>query len=250
MQVNQNQLPRKNQAVLKQSNLYQPMKQDILNTSGKKQGTISLSSEIFSAKIKPQILALYIRTYLARQRKSQNRAQTRSTITGTTAKAWRQKGTGRARHGSKKAPIFVGGSKAHGPTGTQNFKLSIPKKIKRLALFAALTSKAKNITIASGFEKFSGKTKDLNQTITTLIPKDTDSKITLILDKPYPKIIQAANNLNHLTITQATRINPYEIINSNHLLFAKESIDLIHQTFTSIISKKSKQIATDKSKSK
>src|SRR3990170_5938571 len=113
----------------------------VLNTRGEPAGKTDLPEEIFAVKASPRLLAQAVRVYLANQRLAQARAKTRGEVKGSGKKIWRQKGTGRARHGDAQAPIFVGGGVAHGPTGRENYKLKLPKRLKRRALFAALTQK-------------------------------------------------------------------------------------------------------------
>jgi LSU ribosomal protein L4P len=136
-------------------------KTDLLDINGKKVGTINLPPEIFAAEVNPPLMAQAVRVYLANQRKAHPKTKTRAEVNRTKAKWYRQKGTGRARHGSRAAPIFVGGGVAHGPTGEQNYQLKMPKKMKKAALFSALTSKfkEKEILVVKGLEKIEPKPK-------------------------------------------------------------------------------------------
>lgn len=202
---------------------------NIIDITGKNTGTIDLPKDIFAAKINTANLAQYIRVYLSRQRSAAAKAKTRSEVTGSNAKIWRQKGTGNARHGSRKAPIFVGGGVSHGPTGGQNYKLQISKRQKKQALFAALTTKVSDSLFVSGFEKLTAKTSDLVKIVKTLA-KDS-RKTLIIIDKPIKNIIAAGANAKGITITQATRLNPYELLNNNTIIFAKEAVDTIANTY-------------------
>ena len=89
----------------------------LVNTSGKKVKSLKVSGKIFGAKVNPSLVNQAVRVYLSNQRQASARTKSRGEVKVTKAKIWRQKGTGRARHGSRNAPIFVGGAKAHGPTG-------------------------------------------------------------------------------------------------------------------------------------
>lgn len=202
-----------------------------IDITGKKSGTIDLPKDIFAAKINTTILAQYIRVYLARQRSSAAKTKTRSEVTGTTAKVWRQKGTGNARHGSRKAPTFVGGGVSHGPTGGQNYKLQISKRQKKQALFSALTTKIEDSLFVTGLEKLSAKTADLIK-VTSALAKDS-RKTLIVIDKPINNIITAGANAQGITITQATRLNPYELINNNTIIFSSDSIEVIKNTYLS-----------------
>ena len=113
-------------------------KVDLYNIKGEKEGKVTLPKEIFETKINKPLLSQAVRVYLANQRDARARAKTRAQVKGSNRKIYRQKGTGGARHGDNKAPIFVGGGKAHPPKGI-NRRLSLPKKMKQLALKSALS---------------------------------------------------------------------------------------------------------------
>ena len=132
---------------------------DIKGTAGEK---ITLPREIFEVKVSPALLAQAVRSYLSNQRKASAKTKTRGDVQKTTAKMYKQKGTGRARHGSYAAPIFVGGGVAHGPAGNQNYKKVMPKKIARQAFLGALSNKAaqKDVWVLTGADKSNGKTAD------------------------------------------------------------------------------------------
>ncbi len=140
-------------------------KVDLYTINGTKSGQIDLPKEIFAAKINEPLMTQAVRVYLSNQRQALARAQTRSEVNRTKAKWFRQKGTGRARHGARSAPIFVGGGKAHGPTGEQNYCLKMSKAMKKKALFSALTAKLKDkeIIIVKGMEKVEPKTKKMSE---------------------------------------------------------------------------------------
>ena len=104
---------------------------DVYSTSGKKTSSVQVKAKFFNAKVNQALMTQAVRVYLSNQRQTPAQTKSRSQVKVTKSKIWRQKGTGRARHGSKNAPIFVGGAKAHGPTGEQNFKLKMSKKMKQ-----------------------------------------------------------------------------------------------------------------------
>jgi len=207
-------------------------KTDLLDINGKKVGTINLPPEIFAAEVNPKLMAQAVRVYLANQRKAQPKTKTRAEVNRTKAKWYRQKGTGRARHGSRSAPIFVGGGIAHGPTGEQNYKLKMPKKMKKAALFSALTSKLKEkeILVVRGLEKIESKTKKMAETLEKFqIPNS--KLILLILPKLLNNIVLAGRNLKNLEITQANDLNAYQVLASDRLIFVPEAIDKLKEVF-------------------
>src|SRR3990167_8071260 len=111
----------------------------------------------------PQLLAQAIKVYLTNQRQGTKHAKTRGEVAGSGKKIWRQKGTGKARHGDRQAPLFVGGGIAHGPKGNENYKLNLPDKMKRLALRIVLTDKLKDerIVLVKSLKTVKAKTAEL-----------------------------------------------------------------------------------------
>jgi len=208
-------------------------KTDLLDINGKKVGTINLPPEIFAAEVNPALMAQAVRVYLANQRKAHPKTKTRAEVNRTKAKWYRQKGTGRARHGSRAAPIFVGGGVAHGPTGEQNYQLKMPKKMKKAALFSALTSKfkEKEILVVKGLEKIEPKTKKMAEFLTKSKIQSTKSKILLVLPKMLENIILAGRNLENFEISYSADLNTYQVLASDKLIFLPESIDKLKEVF-------------------
>jgi len=217
------------------------LKVDLYTINSTKSGQIELPKEIFGAKINQPLMAQAVRVYLSNQRQALARVQTRSEVNRTKAKWFRQKGTGRARHGARSAPIFVGGGKAHGPTGEQNYCLKMSKAMKKKALFSALTSKFKSddILVIKGLEKIEPKTKNMTKIIKNLkISRGAgsgsarkNSKLTLILPQKLDNVTRAARNIPKVNLIQAALLNTYEVLNGGKLIFMKESIDKLKQTF-------------------
>jgi large subunit ribosomal protein L4 len=178
-------------------------------------------------------MAQAVRVYLANQRKAHPKTKTRAEVNRTKAKWYRQKGTGRARHGSRAAPIFVGGGVAHGPTGKQNYQLKMPKKMKKAALFSALTSKfkEKEILVVKGLEKIEPKTKKMAEIIRKSKIQNPKSKILLVLPKLLKNVVLAGRNLENLEIAQAADLNTYQVLASDKLIFLPESIDKLKEVF-------------------
>jgi len=204
-------------------------KVNVYNTKGETTGKVSLPKEVFGAKINEQLMAQAVRVYLVNQRKARAKTKTRGEIVGSGRKIYRQKGTGRARHGDRYAPIFVGGGIAHGPRGEVK-RLKMPKKMKRLALFSALTSKlkAKNVIVMEGLEKIKPKTKEMAKIMQNLKCK---GKISLVLPKPIENVMRAARNIANLKLIQANLLNTYEVLNGGKLIFARDSIKKLKETF-------------------
>jgi len=203
-------------------------KVDLYTLSGTKSGQMELPKEIFAVKINEPLMVQAVRVYLSNQRKAQAKVKSRGEIARTTAKWFRQKGTGRARHGARSAPIFVGGGVAHGPTGEQNYQLKLPKKMKKQALFSALSSKFKTneVLVIKDLEKIEPKTKKM-KTILEKLAKD--SKATIILSKKLENVSRAARNLKRVNLSQANQLNPYEVLNGGKLIFMKEAVEKLKE---------------------
>ena len=136
------------------------MQIEVLDQNGKAAGKTTLNDKVWKVNDNPDLVAQVLNVYMSNQRKGTAHAKTRGDVSGGGRKPWKQKGTGRARHGSRKAPIFVGGGVAFGPR-PRDYSLKMPKKMKKAALFSALSYKQNNgeIKVVRGFEKLLPKTK-------------------------------------------------------------------------------------------
>lgn len=206
---------------------------DLLTINGEKEEKIDLPKEVFAAKVNPVLMAQAVRVYLANQRKASAKTKTRAEVNRTKAKWYRQKGTGRARHGSRSAPIFVGGGVAHGPTGKENYKLKITKKMKRAALFSALSAKFKegNILVVKGLEKIEPKTKKMMNILKNLKIEDLKAKIMLVLPKLEENILRAGRNIKNISLTPVDNLNTYEVLKQGKIVFTPESIARLKEVF-------------------
>jgi large subunit ribosomal protein L4 len=208
---------------------------EFYDTKGKVVETIELPKEIFGAKVNNQLMAQSVRVYLANQRRGTASTKTRGEVSGSTRKIWAQKHTGRARHGSRKAPIFVGGGIVSGPH-PRDFSLKLSKKMKRLALFSTLTSKFQKGEIKgiTGFEKIEPKTKLMVMALENLGISDKDKKILLVIpssEKDFENVSRASRNIKSINILNAGMLNAYEILNNKLVLLVKESLQVMKDRF-------------------
>ncbi|MDD4785152.1 MAG: 50S ribosomal protein L4 [Candidatus Shapirobacteria bacterium] len=209
------------------------MKAQIYNIKAEKVGEIALPKEIFDTKISEKLISQAIRVYLANQRSSYAKAKTRSEVAGTRQKVWAQKGTGRARHGNRTAPIFVGGGSALGPDGLQNYKLNLNKKMKVVALNSILTkfAKDKKIIIIDSFDDLSPKTKDGIKLITGLKSSDEvlskSSKVGIITTETLSVTKRAFRNIPKTNLLSLKSLNVYDLSNQNFLIFSKKALDTL-----------------------
>ena len=208
------------------------LKVDLYTTTGNKSGKVSLPSEIFRAPINEILMAQAVRVYLSNQRKAGAKVKGRSEVNKTKAKWFRQKGTGRARHGAKSAPIFVGGGVTHGPKGIENFKLKMSKVLKKKALFSALTKKLNEnqMILVKDLKKVEPKTKKMNEVLKKL--NLAQKKVSFILPKGFESVIRASRNIKGVNLMQVDLLTTYEILNGGQLLFAQESIKELEKSFS------------------
>lgn len=205
---------------------------DVYSLKGTKKGKISLPSSLFAAKINKALMAQAVRVYLSRKRRALAKTKTRSEVVRTRAKAWRQKGTGRARHGARSAPIFVGGGVAHGPRGNQNYKLRLSKKMRRLALASALTSKLKEkeILVVDGLEEIAPKTREMVQVLVALGLEKRAKKL-LVLGEDGKNILLASRNIKDVTLVPASSLSTYQVLKAGKVIFVKNAIKTLEKTF-------------------
>lgn len=207
----------------------------VYNLQGKSSIGITLPKAVFGAEENPQLLAQATRVYLSNQRQAGAKAKRRGEIERTKAKWYRQKGTGRARHGARSAPIFVGGGKAHGPTGRANYQKKLSKKMIVKALATALSVKAneKKIRVITGLEKIEGKTKEMAQVLKKVLTQEklerAKPQFLLVLPGKKENIFRAGSNLANLKIDLAQNLNTYQVLQADFILFTREAIKKLEE---------------------
>ncbi|MHA1517085.1 MAG: 50S ribosomal protein L4, partial [Alphaproteobacteria bacterium] len=186
------------------------MKADVTTLDAKKVGTVELSDDIFGLEPRTDILHRMVRYQLAKRRAGTVAVRDRSEITGSTAKMFRQKGTGRARHGSGKPTIFRGGGKAFGPK-QRSHAIELPKKIRALALKHALSAKAKSdaLLVLDSCELKDAKTKALKSRFDKL---GVGSALIVDGAEVHDGFALAARNIPHIDVLPVQGINVYDIL--------------------------------------
>lgn len=201
----------------------------VVGVDGKAKGSVSLSKELFDAKINKTLLSQAVRVYLANQRQGKASTKTRSEVKGSTRKVWRQKGTGRARHGSITGPIFVGGGITFGPK-PRDYSLKFPKKMKRQALASALTQQLKdgNVLVVDGLSELEAKTKQFAQAHKTIV----DSQKTLVVITDEDKNIRrGCKNIERVSTINARNMHVYATLMSRKVVFTKPALKVLEETF-------------------
>ena len=203
----------------------------VYNKSGKATSKkVSLSKEIYA--IEPNYHAIYmdVKLYLANQRQGTHKAKERAEITGSTRKIKKQKGTGTARAGSIKNPLFKGGGRVFGPR-PRNYSFSLNKKLRKLARKSALTYKAndKEITILEDLKFDQPKTKDFLSLMENL--KMTDGKTLFVISDNDKNVYLSARNIQAARIMPANQLTTYDILKAQRLVIAEGAIEKIENLF-------------------
>lgn len=212
---------------MKKTSVKKPLQLPVLGTDGKSMGKVTVPDELFGANVNKQVVAQAVRVYLANQRAGSASTKTRGEVEGSTRKIYRQKGTGRARHGSIRAPIFIGGGIVFGPK-PRDYRLGLPKKMKRIALVSVLTAKFQegNVYCIDGLSKLKPKTKLMAKTLSSLkLPQP----ILLILPKDQKTIMRSARNIPSISLLLVDNINPYALFASKSVLFTKDALHALKE---------------------
>lgn len=207
------------------------MELSIVNITGEDTGKkVTLNDSIF--KIEPNDHAIYldVKQYMANKRQGTHKTKERNEIAGSTKKIKRQKGTGTARAGSIKSPIFRGGGRVFGPR-PRDYSFKLNKKVKQLARKSALSYKANdnNIKILENFNIEVPKTKEFVDLRNNL--GVADKKVLLVLSEQNKNIYLSSRNLQDVKVVNVSDINTYDIMNASVVLFVENSIEPLHKMF-------------------
>jgi len=203
------------------------MQVEVLNISGKKTAKkVELADVIFGAEPSDHSIYLDVKHYLAAQRQGTHKSKERAEISRTTKKLKKQKGTGGARAGSMKSPLFIGGGRAFGPR-PRDYSFKINKKVKVLARVSALSYKAKEnaITVLEDFTFEAPKTKNYVDLINNL--NLADKKTILVLGDTNNNVYLSSRNLQGAKVVKATDLNTYDIVNAQSIILVESSVKVL-----------------------
>ena len=206
------------------------MKINKLTIDGKK-NTIDVSDKIVAAKINNKLVSNVLYKTNANYKGRKAKTKQKNEITGSTAKIYAQKGTGNARHASKKAPIFVGGGIAHGPKGEKNYKKrKLNKSEKKLSIASLITKKNKSneLIILDDFQKEIQKTKEMNN---LLIKFEAKNSIIIADIKSKNNIIKSVRNIPNVKITDVNHFSAYDLAKFNKIIFTETSIKELEKRY-------------------
>lgn len=196
----------------------------VFSLLGKESGSMALPKTVFGAEINKALLNQALRVYLNNQKGHFSNTKTRGEVEGSTRKIYKQKGTGRARHGGIRAPIFVGGGIAFGPKSRKT-TLELPKKMKQASLISALSQKLldKQIYGLSGLEKATGKTSELAKLFQAFKKKS----MLVVSDNTTESTKRAVRNIKGMNLISAGEINTFEVIKTQSLIFTKGAVEAL-----------------------
>jgi large subunit ribosomal protein L4 len=206
------------------------MELSVIQTSGKDSGRkINLNDSIFGVEPNDHAIYLDVKHHLANQRQGTSKSKQRNEINATTKKLKRQKGTGGARAGSMKSPLFVGGGRVFGPV-PRDYDFKLNKKLKRVARLSALSYKAKenSITILENPSFENPKTKEFNAMLKNL--SLSDKKTLVVISDVNKNLYLSSRNLKRSKVVTASDLNTYDILNAQQLVLTEGSLPVIENT--------------------
>ena len=204
-------------------------KVDLYNMDGKVIGDIELSENIFGTEVNEDVLYLAVESYLANQRQGTQSTKTRSEVRGGGIKPWKQKGTGRARQGSIRAPQWIKGGIALGPK-PRTYTIKLTKKVKRLALKSALSSKVNdnNMIVVDEINFSEIKTKNMVNVLNNL---KLETNALIVLGDKNENVVRSARNIPNVKTAYVNTINVYDILKYNKFIMTKEAAAKIEEVY-------------------
>jgi large subunit ribosomal protein L4 len=201
----------------------------LFNISGKQLGEIELSENIFGADINVEAMHQVVKMYLANQRQGTHSALTRAEVRGGGRKPWRQKGTGRARHGSIRSPQWTHGGIVFAPK-PRSYRYTVPKKIKRIAMKSALSSKIQENSLLV-LDELNFDVPKTKQVVDMLKNLNIDSKTLIVLADNNENIVKSARNIQGVKATLVNTLNVYDILNYDKFIITKDAVKKVEEVY-------------------
>ena len=201
----------------------------LYDMSGKQIGDVELNADIFGVEVNKTVLHEVVVNYLANQRQGTQSTKTRAEVRGGGIKPWRQKGTGRARQGSIRSPQWIKGGIALGPK-PRDYRYSLNKKMKRVAMKSALSSKLldNGIIVLDEFKMDDIKTKEVVKVLNNL---SVDSKALIVLPEKNDVVVRSAKNIPGVTTTMVGTLNVYDILNHDKFIVTRDAVSKIEEVY-------------------
>jgi len=201
----------------------------LYNMEGAAIGEIELSEEIFASSINEAAMHLVVRSYLAAQRQGTQSAKTRSEVRGGGRKIYRQKGTGNARHHGRRAPQFTHGGVVFAPK-PRDYRISVPRKVRRLAMRSALTCKVQDaqIVVIDNLAIAEAKTKNI---VKMLKAVGAEKKALIVTKDVDQMIVRASNNIQGVKTTFVGSLNVHDILDCDQMIISQEAVKLVEEVY-------------------
>lgn len=199
----------------------------LYNTSGEQVGEIDLNDSVFGAPIHRSVLHDVVVAHLANRRRGTHDTKTRAEVSGGGKKPWRQKGTGRARHGTIRSPIWRGGGIVFGPH-PRDYSIRLPKKVRRLAMRSALSSKVEggSIVVLDELKLDQPKTRDMVKILNNL---KVENKALVVMADRDDNVIKSARNIPGIKPVPANGLNVYDLLAHNTLVITKDAVSRVEE---------------------
>ncbi|MBD3251796.1 50S ribosomal protein L4 [Candidatus Uhrbacteria bacterium] len=203
---------------------------NVYNQEGTKTGNVDLNAAHFGVTVNAGLIHEAVVAQMANARQPVANTKARGEVRGGGKKPWRQKGTGRARHGSIRSPIWVGGGVTFGPRGDRNYSVKINKKAKRKALFMALSDKVvqEKLLVLESFKPAEVKTKALTELLRKLPIKKS---VLYVIPASRPELVQMARNLDRIHVVTVNTLNLMDVLKYDTLLFESETVPAFETLF-------------------
>ena len=204
-------------------------KVNVYNMLGEKVREIELDENVFGIEVNQHVVYEVVKNHLANRRQGTQSAKTRAEVRGGGRKPWRQKGTGRARHGSIRAPQWVGGGVVFAPK-PRDYSYKLPKKIKRLAMKSALSSKVANneIIVLEELSLDQPKTKEMVNILSNI---KAGKKALIVMDEKDVNVIKSARNIPNVQTTLVNTLNVYDILNHDSFIITKDAVRKVEEVY-------------------
>lgn len=209
------------------------MKIQLVDVAGQKSGTMTVSDDVFAVPMNIQLVSQVVHVYQSNARTASANAQTRGDVYGSRRKLWKQKGTGRARHGDRFAPQFVGGGASHGPTGFQNYKQTVNEKMRRKALFCMISQcreEGKLIVVDTQKKSFK-KTADVAKFLSAI---KTNGEVLVAACDSYRDLVRTGKNVDHVQILPVQSLNALVLADSDYVVMTSEGAKAFQSHFLKV----------------
>ena len=201
-------------------------KLNVLNMNGQNVGEIELADSIFNVEVNEHVLYEVVKNQLANKRQGTQSAKTRAEVRGGGRKPWKQKGTGRARQGSIRAPQWIKGGVVFAPK-PRDYRMSIPKSMRKVAMTSALTSKVADMVVLEDLTFEAPKTKEAVKMLNAFEAKKT----LIITAEVNENVYKSARNIEGVTVMPVNNINVYDLLNCKTLMITKEAVNKIEEVY-------------------